>query len=588
MFEQKDGEFSYGKTYLKHTVSKAIHRTLYYIAAIDHKLIEKCPRVDRILAVQLGVSLILTFLIISCTMYFSLSYIDGNSISYDHETKVYSLITSDLNYYKLLGFILISSVVGVVVVLFDRILFMSDWYYYSNFFENKKVGWNTIKNGSNKALRIFVRLSISVAMAYALSTFLELKIFESKILEQMQISHYSLNKKKYYDVLDKEIDEKKAEISSARTLLSELTKKLAILAGGGVVIGKSNFDSNDLDDKAISIKNTRIKEDKRLRNASKAEQKPLLDQLKQLSGSIGALANNLGRAKGCARVEQTGSNPRNLTCDAIDGAGKGKRFNEWMSLVDQLSTRLASQKTQKDTTKTQLTEVQGRLVRELASLRSGETDELSIIKSQKRIGIQRKSKRYEESLAQRKTDLETLPSKITKQKKIVDALVKSYGPAVERAKATILSPSLGFKPFRDGPLDRMIALTTLRGDKVYGKQVTMFSWWVKGFLIFLEVVPVLAKMFFSPPTGYSQLIQNKLRYHSTQASADVESLSAMIDLEKDISDLKTQLRQEIVSREIAESTLNDVIEEMKKNTGGPSKSSSPRKPRNPRKPKTPI
>ena len=46
----------------------------------------------------------------------------------------------------------------------------------------------------------------------------------------------------------------------------------------------------------------------------------------------------------------------------------------------------------------------------------------------------------------------------------------------------------------------MTAYQELKNDPKDGATITLFSWMTKFLVIFLEIVPVVAKMFFSPPS----------------------------------------------------------------------------------------
>ena len=64
-----------------------------------------------------------------------------------------------------------------------------------------------------------------------------------------------------------------------------------------------------------------------------------------------------------------------------------------------------------------------------------------------------------------------------------------------------------FRKQKDDPLARMTAYQELKNDPKDGATITWFSWMTKLLVIFLEVVPVVAKMFFSPPSVYAARIQ---------------------------------------------------------------------------------
>ena len=64
-----------------------------------------------------------------------------------------------------------------------------------------------------------------------------------------------------------------------------------------------------------------------------------------------------------------------------------------------------------------------------------------------------------------------------------------------------------FQKQKDDPLSRMTAYQELKNDPKDGATITQFSWMTKFLVIFLEIVPIVAKMFFSPPSVYAARIQ---------------------------------------------------------------------------------
>ena len=51
----------------------------------------------------------------------------------------------------------------------------------------------------------------------------------------------------------------------------------------------------------------------------------------------------------------------------------------------------------------------------------------------------------------------------------------------------------------------------LKRDPEKGTAITLFSWLVRLFICFLEVVPVVAKMFFCPPSVYGAMVNAETR-----------------------------------------------------------------------------
>jgi chromosome segregation ATPase len=77
---------------------------------------------------------------------------------------------------------------------------------------------------------------------------------------------------------------------------------------------------------------------------------------------------------------------------------------------------------------------------------------------------------------------------------------------------------------KDDPLARMTAYQELKNDPKDGATIIWFSWMTKLLVIFLEVVPVVAKMFFSPPSVYAARIQAEVARQGARARRESEEL----------------------------------------------------------------
>ena len=60
-----------------------------------------------------------------------------------------------------------------------------------------------------------------------------------------------------------------------------------------------------------------------------------------------------------------------------------------------------------------------------------------------------------------------------------------------------------FQQQKDDPLSRMTAYQELKKRSQGWRDDLLFSWMTRFLVIFLEIVPVVAKMFFSPPSVYA-------------------------------------------------------------------------------------
>lgn len=123
-------------------------------------------------------------------------------------------------------------------------------------------------------------------------------------------------------------------------------------------------------------------------------------------------------------------------------------------------------------------------------------------------------------------------------------------------------------PFRDGPMSRVMALKKLENDPQYGEDVALVSWIVRGFIIFLEAIPIFSKMWFGPQTLYATLLQMRLK-RMTQEAIDsegltLEDLDNAIALEKKKKELQDMKMQTWVSEVFEEDITKNTRSEMHK------------------------
>jgi hypothetical protein len=93
-----------------------------------------------------------------------------------------------------------------------------------------------------------------------------------------------------------------------------------------------------------------------------------------------------------------------------------------------------------------------------------------------------------------------------------------------------------FQKQKDDPLSRMTAYQELKSDPKDGATITLFSWMTRFLVIFLEIVPVVAKMFFSPPSVYAAKIQAQVEREREKARLAGEAPLAASAAEAKIAD----------------------------------------------------
>jgi len=146
------------------------------------------------------------------------------------------------------------------------------------------------------------------------------------------------------------------------------------------------------------------------------------------------------------------------------------------------------------------------------------TDETALRRNEDRAVLKNKGQQLERQIAQQTAELKSLQS-------------ARAGKSERFRTNAIAAPD--FQKLKDDPLSRMTAYQQLKDDSKNGGTIILFSWMTRLLIIFLEIVPVLAKTFFSPPSVYAAKVQ-----------AHVEK--ARLDAEKEV----LEREQQVVGQEI--------------------------------------
>jgi hypothetical protein len=102
----------------------------------------------------------------------------------------------------------------------------------------------------------------------------------------------------------------------------------------------------------------------------------------------------------------------------------------------------------------------------------------------------------------------------------------------------------------------MTAYQELKNDPKDGATIVWFSWMTKLLVIFLEVVPVVSKMFFSPPSVYAARIQAEVTRQGARARRESEEFREM---EREVESPVLQEIDAHWNREIERPAKADVV-----------------------------
>ena len=389
----------------------------------------------------------------------------------------------------------VSLVIALTVFMFDRALYQSDWFY-QGFLWSPGRGAEADASGGRSArrfLRIAIRLSMSFGLAWVIAVFLELAIFSDTISDKLKRDHVTVNQPVYQKVEQYEAQQA-AEIEQRRSNLAALEALLRNeLATPPPAEAPAPAQVNDLEEqiKALDAQESGLR----------AELRQIQEQIKTYSADMNA--EQLGQRLNAANSGRAGAGPR---------------------------YQFAKQ--QKDVYEEQ------RVAREseIAQLRAKRDD---IRAAQARIAADAAARSNQARFAvQSKRDL--LQTQIDVARADLKQREAARLASVEEFRRGALAAS-DFQKQKDDPLSRMTAYQELKSDPKDGATITLFSWMTKFLIIFLEIVPVVAKLFFSPPSVYAARIQAEVERERWRIQREKET--PVVDRAPEIPDRKPEIEQ---------------------------------------------
>jgi hypothetical protein len=352
-------------------------------------------------------------------------------------------------------------VVALTVVLFDRALYQSDWFSQGAF--GGQADSATAYPGIWRFLRVAVRLTISFGLAWVIAVFLELAIFSDTIGDKLKHDNLAANQgiyekiQRYEAQLDEEINQHRSDLAASEALYQrELATPLL----------NEPSTSSLADEYAPQIA------------ALESQERDLRTEVRQVEQKILTYAEEMN-------AEELG---RRLNPNNSGRAGTGPRFQ----FAKQQKELYEQQRTDRERELSQL-RAKGEDLRNTQARNSAEAMERRI---QDRSSIQAKRDTLRSQAESARTELQELQlSRLAK----TDELWRQAFASSE------------FQKQKDDPLSRMTAYQALKNDPTDGPTITLFSWMTKFVVIFLEIVPVTAKIFFSPPSVYAAKVQAQIK-----------------------------------------------------------------------------
>jgi hypothetical protein len=417
-------------------------RALGLIAGVDRKTLATCPATDKMWATHLGFSLCLSFIVV-----FGVSF---------HATGYMNLgVTSRL---------LVSLVIALTVLMFDRALCQSDWFYQGTLSLWNGANVQTSAEARQSAWRfgrVAVRLSMSFGLAWVIAMFLELAIFSGTINEKIEADRVAANQPIYQKI--QQFDGKLgAEADRRRAALAALEENL-----------RTGLTESPAPDPAVLARSEDIEQ----------QIKALAVREAELRADIRAIEATIQKYVADMNAEEFG---QKVSPTSSGRPGAGLRYEYAKRQKETFEAQRIAREAEIDRLhdkRDQLRAAQGKIATEVAALRDRD-----------RAALQGKRDALQVQIDAARADL----------KQFEDARVASVAEFRRKALAESYFQE---KKEKADPLTRIAAYQELKNDPKDGATMSLFSWMTRFFIIFLEIVPVVAKIFFSPPSVYAAKIQ---------------------------------------------------------------------------------
>uniref|UniRef100_Q07ID9 DUF4407 domain-containing protein n=1 Tax=Rhodopseudomonas palustris (strain BisA53) TaxID=316055 RepID=Q07ID9_RHOP5 len=356
-------------------------------------------------------------------------------------------------------------VIATVVFMFDRALYQSDWFY-QGLLRRSEDGIESdlsLPKTLWRLLRISVRLAISFGLAWVIATFLELAIFSDTISERIEQDRIAANapiarKVEQFDAqLVGEIERRRANLETMETALRNDVAAVPVL------------------DPSVNLRTDELEQ--RIK-ALEADEAGLRAELREIEkGVLKYMAEEAAEETG-QKISETNSGK----------SGIGPRYQFARRQRESLEL-------QRDARQGDIAQLRAKRD-ELRAAQSTIVADASVVREQQIAGIKAKRESMQRQIDDARADINRLEAR-------KDASVEAF-------RREVMAASHFQAKAKNDPLSRMTAYQELKMDAKDGATIVLFSWMTKLFVIFLEVVPVLAKMFFAPPSVYAARVQARV------------------------------------------------------------------------------
>jgi hypothetical protein len=393
----------------------------------------------------------------------------------------------------------VSSVIALTVFMFDRALYQSDWFYQGFLWLSGSAADGGAGGGKSarRFLRITIRLGMSFGLAWVIAVFLELAIFSDTITDKIKRDHVAANQPVFQKIeqfqagLAAEIEQRRKSLAALETVYRDELAK----APAAEIAEPAQFGEFEQQIQALDAQE----------NELRAELRLIQEQIKGYAADMNA--EQLGQRVSAGSSGRAGAGPR------YQFAKQQKEVYEAQAATRE--SEIAQLRVKRD----DLRAAQGRLAADVTARRD-----------QARTAVQGKRDAVQAQVEAARNSLKELEASLLLR---IDDF---------RQKALAASD---FQKQKDDPLSRMTAYQELKSDPKDGDTITLFSWMTKFLIIFLEIVPVVAKLFFSPPSVYAARIQADVERERRRIRRELDlSVAPESEIEERMAEIGATIRRE--------------------------------------------
>lgn len=361
----------------------------------------------------------------------------------------------------------VAALVALSVFLFDRALFQKDWFTQGYFRPDHPTRSNV--GTGERFFYVGSRFAASLAMAYVLSRFLELALFSGAITDHQLKQQREANA----PLIAKMEQYRKSQEASLATQLAAIEEQRK--QAGALVRARDGQP---------------IAADPRIQDLTKQLEAAVARE-QRLLGEIRDKETELSDRKMEVIAETEGTQPDRRNPGRYSGVRScGPRCRSAQQLVDVYEAELAK-------LKSEFASAQADTRRIVDAKERVAADHATVVDRQ-RAGTDRRAR----ELA---AEIDRMQTALTVYERGMPERIKAYEYEIRH--------SPGWVEVRTDPLLWVKALEDLKADKDYGLVVTTYALMLKIFVVFIELLPVIGKMFLSPPSAYAIHVQKRVASH---------------------------------------------------------------------------